>query len=590
MCALVLITAPLSAGAAGDVVTAMIAKSASVGAGEDASFEIGLTSNDGALWPAASVVVAVDVLAADGSTIASGRVQSVEDVAPNRTTFAFVNVKLPALATGVYEARGVVLHGGGLAGISDLIGIAVGTLVAQPAAPAQSAGLRGQLASNEIFGAHGTQSGSFALTGKYGGDRNFQADLGISTAPGAQRPVATIQTLGSVTQIGTFAPSFDPLVFSGASGTGINFKRVWRNGRSISLANVSGAHATANPFTLDALSYSVPGRAGSIAFTIGDERIEGPVPFGAATFMRSGTLAGVVFDHPADARGMSFALRYGVVNYLDEVAGVRRTDRALEGLLGFKIARSAWTLDLVRAGPYFPNLSAPGVTPDRETDSLQGTIPVGNVVLTLGVNAARDALPGSQSTQQTHSLSENIGLAIPLRNRDALSFNLSNATQHRNALESLAGANDSTSISYSARRGSTDYVFAIASSNQRDNFGNLQHTTQDSITVGRSFGALRIGTGANFTGNYAADAGRTALLQAFNGSATWTRGSFNLTTQLNRSTSLPFLGQAPVPQTSLNYGLSFKPFKTGPSLSASMTQNHSTVSSSTGSLNLSRQF
>ena len=240
----------------------------------------------------------------------------------------------------------------------------------------------------------------------------------------------------------------------------MNFKRVWAGNRTLSLATVSGAHATSNPFTLSALSYGVPTRAGLLSLTVGDERVDGPVPYGVASFMRSGTLAGLSLFQSADARGFSYGLRYGLVSYDDAISGARRTDRAVEGLVGFRIRRSSWSFDMQRVGPYFPNLSAPGISPDRETESLQGSIPVGAVALTLGVTGSRDALPGSPSLQKTHTWSENAGISVPLRNGDALAVTLSNSTDHRYAIESLASGNDNTAVSYTARRGATTYAFS----------------------------------------------------------------------------------------------------------------------------------
>ena len=591
MCALLAFAAPQPAFAGDPVVTAIIATAATVPAGETASFQIGITSTDGTTWPAASVSVTVDVLAPDGSIVASSApAQPGGEIASGQTTFGFADVKLPAQASGAYNARAVVLHNGARAGVSDFVGLAVGTVVAQAPPPGQAAPFSGQIASNEIFAARSAQSGAFAFTGKYAGDRAFDANLGLSTSPGAQRPVATIHTLGSITQIGTFSPSFDPLVFSGAGGTGIGFKRVWADNRSLSLATISGAHATLNPFSLQAVSYAVPFGAGMLAATVGTERVDGDIPFGLASFMRSGTLAGLVFTHPADRNGFSYGWRYGIVSYDDAISGTRRTDRAVEGQIGFPIRRSAWTIDIVRAGPYFPNLSAPGITPDRETESLQGTIPLGAVSLTLGVNGSRDALPGSPSSQKTHVWSENAGFAVPFKNGDQVSINLSNSTQHRQAIESLASASDNTSISYTARRGDTTYAFTVGGANQRDNAGNLQHTVQDTLTVGRTFGRLQLGAGVSFTGNHAAAMSGTSLLQAINTSASWSVGPWSLSSQFNRSNTLPFLGTAPVPTTGINYGIAFKPAKSRTSLSATMTQNHGGFSSSTGSLNVARQF
>jgi hypothetical protein len=584
--------APAAAPAAGSPVAAFVAKNAAVDAGAKATFELGVTSTDATTWPRSTVVLVVDIFAPDGTNVASsGAVSPPADVAPGKSTFAFIDVPLPAQLSGAYTARATVVHAGAVAGEGDPVAIAVATLVAAAPPPGGGSAYSGQFTSNDTFAARSAQAGTFALTGKYGADRSFQANFGLSSTPGQQQPVFTVQTTGSITQIGTFSPSLDPLVFAGATGSGAGFKRVWPGSRILSVASISGAHATANPYSMDAVSYAFPVGPGIFTVTYGDERVEGDVPYGLPFFLRSGTLTGFTYQHPSDAHRFSYGLRYGLVNYEDAVAGVRRTDRALEAQLGFAIRKSSWTLDVARTGPYFPNLAAPGVTPDRESESLQGSIPVGVVALNVGITGYRDALPGSPSEQKTHFYTENVGLSVPLRNGDALALTVSNATQHREAIDALASGNDNSSLSYTARRGSTSYAFTLGSANQRDSTGNLQHTVLDGLTVTRAFGPyFSLATGVNFTGNHASAMSGTSVLQAFAASATYTRGDFSLSSALNRSNVLPYLGIAPVPTTALNYGLSYRPAKSHTSLSATITQNSGAFASSNGSLNLSRQL
>lgn len=584
---------PAAARAADPAVTAFVAKTPAIAAGAPATFQVGVTDVDPTPWPAASVTVVVDLLAADGSVAATGSIAAPEDVLPNRTTFAFVDVAVPAQLSGTFAARATVRHGETIVGTSDSLALAIGTVAAQPVAPEAAAPYSGQFASNEAVGAQTAQSGTVSFTGKYGGDKSFTTSFGLSTTPGQQKPLVNVQTAGTITQIGTFSPAFDPLVFTGASGSGLSFKRVWSDTRSLSFATISGAHATANPFTLDAVSYAIPFLSGSLSFTVGDERVDGDVPLGLPFFMRNGTLAGLVYQRPANARGFSYGFRYGLVNYFDEIAGIHRTDRAFEGSVGFAIRRSSWTLDYVRAGPYFPNLSAPGITPDRESESLQGTIPVGVLSFTVGVNGYRDAISGSPSQQSTHYYTENVGVSVPLRNGDAISLNVSNAAQHRWAVEdSIASGNDNTSLTYTARRGPTTYAFSIGSANQRDSSGSLQHTIQDSVTITHAFGQFfQLSAGANFTGNHAASESGTSQLQAFTSTASYTRGAFTLSTSLNRSNTIPYLGIMGPPTTAMNYGLTLKPRGSPASVSATISQNHGLgPSSSSGSLNFSRQI
>ncbi|MBV9440770.1 MAG: hypothetical protein JOZ24_12340 [Candidatus Eremiobacteraeota bacterium] len=583
---------PVGARAADPVVTAFVAKTAEIAAGATATFQVGVTDTDAAPWTAASVTVVVDLLGADGSVVASANAAAPEDVLPNHTTFAFVDLAIPAQLSGTYTARATVRHDTAVVGTSDPLAVALGTLVAQPSTPNATAPYSGQFASNDVLGAQTAQSGTLSFTGKYGGDKSFTTSFGLSTTPGQQKPLVTLQTQGSVTQVGTFAPAFDPLVFTGVTGSGLSFKRAWGENHWLSLATISGAQATPNPFTMDAIAYAIPFLGGSLGFTLGDERVQGDIPAGVPFFMRFGTLAGLVYVRPADSRGRSFGFRYGLINYFDEISGVQRTDRAFEATLGFAIRRSSWTLDFVRAGPYFPNLSAPGVTPDRESESLQGTIPVGALSFTLGISGYRDALAGSPAQQNTHFYTENVGISAPLRNGDSISLNLTNAIQHRYAIESLASGNDNTALTYTAKRGATTYAFSIGSANQRDSTGNLQHTIQDGVTVTRQFGQFfQLSAGANFTGNHASSPNSTSLLQAFTTTASYTRGAFTISSSVNRSNTIPYLGIMGPPNTAINYGLTLKPRGSPASISATVTQNHSAgPSSSTGSLNFSRQI
>ena len=197
---------PQTVRAADSVVTAIITTTPAVQAAEAATFQVGLTSNDGQTWPAASVTIAIQLAATDGTIAATfADVPSADDVMPNRTTPTFVTVQLPARLAGAYSARATVKHGGVLVDVSDVTGLVVGATIAQPSSgPARASAFTGQLASNAVFAARSAQSGTFAFTGKYGGDRSFQTNVGLSTTPGAQRPVATIQTAGTITQLGSF--------------------------------------------------------------------------------------------------------------------------------------------------------------------------------------------------------------------------------------------------------------------------------------------------------------------------------------------------------------------------------------------------
>jgi hypothetical protein len=109
--------------------------------------------------------------------------------------------------------------------------------------------------------------------------------------------------------------------------------------------------------------------------------------------------------------------------------------------------------------------------------------------------------------------------------------------------------------------------------------------------VTRVFGPyFTFSTGLNLSGNHASTMSGTSLLQALVSSASWTRGDWSVSSSLNRSTTIPYLGTTPTPTTALNYGVVYKPHNARTALNATITQNYGAASSSTSSLNLTRQF
>ena len=84
------------------------------------SFEAGVTSNDGAPWPANTALTSVEILDSDGRVVQSSPpVAAADEIRPNETTFVFVQMTLaPSLPAGTYRARAAVRHNGAIVDMS----------------------------------------------------------------------------------------------------------------------------------------------------------------------------------------------------------------------------------------------------------------------------------------------------------------------------------------------------------------------------------------------------------------------------------------------------------------------------------------
>jgi hypothetical protein len=323
---------------------------------------------------------------------------------------------------------------------------------------------------------------------------------------------------------------------------------------------------------------------------MGFAQVDGPSQ-GIVADLNDGTFAAISFARaPSDRLPFGYTVRYSAIRY-DDKSGEQRFDRALEAGLAFKTGRVGWTLDVLRAGPYYPTITAPGLSSDRQTERIAATIPIrSDLSATVAMNGYRDALPGSVSLQTTHFWTESLTLTKSLRNGDSLSLNLVGSTQHQAGATDLASATDTSNITYNAKRGPYSFQFTLGGNNQRDNTGNLQHTTQDGITITRTLIAgLSLSTGVNFTKNAANDPSGTSAFTASNVTLGWTRGPITISSSVVNTRSRPFLGPAPADTTGESVGITFKMQKTT-ALQATLTNNHSTATTSTGALNVTRQF
>ncbi|HEV3087217.1 MAG TPA: hypothetical protein VGX96_08340 [Candidatus Elarobacter sp.] len=577
------------AGSGDAAITAIVNTTPAAAAGGTVTFQVGLTA-PAAAWTPGSYHLAAELHGENDALVASSKPVSGAPVERGRTTMLFVDLALPQDGTGTYRAVLVVDHDGAVVERSEPQPVVVGGLAPSQSSAAAPAHLGGNLATNANFASSDSRSALLTLTGKYGANQSFTTTGALSTTPGGSRPVIGIQTATTLTQLGTFAPSLDPLALDGVTGSGVGFRKSWGAVRAVQLAYVSGGHATANPYSIEALSYALPAAGGKLTFTMGLAQVDGPAQ-GIVADLNSGSFAAISFARaPSERLPFGYTLRYSAIRY-DDKTGEQRFDRALEAGVAFKTGRVGWTLDMLRAGPYYPTITAPGISSDRQTERIAATIPLrSDVSATVAMNGYRDALPGSASLQTTHFWTESLTLTKSLRNGDSLSVNLVGATQHQAGATDLASASDTSNITYNARRGPYSFQLTLGGNNQRDNTGNLQHTSQDGITVARTLIAgLSLSAGVNFTKNVASDPSGTSSLTASNVTLGWTRGPLTLSSSIVNSRSRPFLGLAPADTTGESIGISLKMHKTT-ALQATLTNNRSAATTTTGALNVTRQF
>jgi hypothetical protein len=276
----------------------------------------------------------------------------------------------------------------------------------------------------------------------------------------------------------------------------------------------------------------------------------------------------------------------------DDINDVDEMGDVLDLALGFKINKAQFAFTYERATPYFANASAPGVTPDRESETAAVTLPLGVLQVTLSANAYRDDLPDSTLLQTTHFVTENIGITDPLKNGDTLSFQAVNGVQHQTGdpVAPFSG-NDGTTFAYTTKRGPYAIQLSLAGTETRDNIGDLVHVITDGVTVSRApFAGLTISGGFNLNVNDANAAAQTTLGDSTTGSVSYVRGELTLSTQVNYSFSHPYIGLSTPPTITYNYGLSLKPNRSPYSISLSVSENIGAVNTSVGALSLNRQF
>ncbi len=556
------------------------------------------------VWAAKSYSARVQLRDAVGSVLAdSAEVVGNSATAAGQFVVLPVTVVVPDATSGPLSVRATVTHAGAIVGDDTSTSIVVGAVVPESLAPEVGAApgstppvarpktLTADINATSNYGKTPSQQSNYTVGAKFTGDRSLTSTFGLATTIGAPKPIVGYQTSQTLTQVGTFSPSFDSGVLSGPSGTGFTYKDTI-GARSVQLAFLSGAHATQNPFTIAAINTGTDILGGTLTLTGGNVWVTGAANPGSDFFLRNGMFAGLQFAKKPNAANFSYSLRYGVIDYLDDVIKRHRTDRVFQASSIFTISKVGFMVDIVRAGPYFPTLTAPGITPDREAATLTATVLVGKVNLTGSLITNRDALNGSFLTQKTHFWTESIGADYALRNGDSIGLKLSNAIQHQDGSQVAYNGNDNTGITYNLRRGVYGLAFTVASTTTRSSTGILTHTIQDGVSVTRTVGeGFSINGALNTTNALANQNAATSFLNAVNGGVGWTRGPVTLSTSLSRSLSRPGYGVSDPAALSINYGVAVKPFPSLPyAISITAAQAHGASASTVGALNLSRSL
>lgn len=579
-------------------------------AGDTLVVQIAVAPTDG-VWAAGSYAGHVQLRSVDGAVLAeSADVAGGSATAAGQIVSLFVPIAIPQNASGPLVVRATVAHGGGVVGDDARSSIVVGAVqqgqvaapdaTAAPTAPAGSGAppprerqkkFTADINTTSNYAATQAQQAGITIGAKFNDDRSFTSTFGLSTQLGEQKPLLGYQTKDSLTQVGTFSPTYDSGVLSGPSGTGFTYKRPF-DGNVVQIAFLSGQHDTPNPFTIAALNATRNLGFGLVSVTVGEVYVTGDATPNAAYFLREGTFVGLQYTRPPNSANFGYSFRYGLIDYQDDVIGRHRADRVLEETTTFTLLRIGFTFDAVRAGPYFPSLTAPGITPDRESISLGGTVPVGKVNLTAGINEYRAGLNGSPLTQNTHFWTESLGADYTLHDGDTLGVKVSNAIQHQDGSQIAYNGNDNTGVTYNLRRGLYGVQLSLGSANQRSSTGTLSHTIQDGVTVTRTVGTgLSVNAGYNTTDALANQATGVSFLDALSAGFGYTTGPATYSASINKSLTRPGSGIAAPPSLAVNYGVALKPFPKVPySLSVTAAQAHGGSASTTGALNIARSL
>jgi hypothetical protein len=575
-------------------------------AGQHVQFQVALIASDADGLRAGDYSVRVELRNADGAQIAaSGDVSGTENVTSDKGAVVIVPVDLPPGISGNVQLQAILLQAGAVAGRSEPQTIVIGGLALAPAAPAAAAAqpnafsLTGNMTANENV-AQGPlgQSGMLSLDGKVNENLSFSASGGVTSSNGGNKPVFTIKTKTSQLEFGTFAPSFDPMVFDGPSGLATSYRFAIDDKHVVQTAYVLGAQGTLNPFDVGAVNFLHPiGRSSSIAATLGIFKVKGEFnPLSGEPLPDTGEFFGLTLQREASGSVFGWGLHYGLQGYRDK-AGVSRAGNAFNATGNLTTGKAAWTFDYRRTSPNYMNLFAGGVTPDRESVKLNVSVPLGTLTSSFGVSTDDDNLPGASLAQSSRAFSENLSLTLPFKNGDSLAYSFNGSTTHLGAnlvvsptAVNSASAGDGQNITYNAKRGDYTFSYTLGYTNQRDNQNNLQHVSTDGITVSRAVSkGLTFTTNVSLNTNVAANSASSNSGIAGTLGLGYVAGPVELSGSFGTSRSRPYLGLRPPDTSTMNLGLKLAQTKNF-TIQGGFTQSAGAQTTQSGSINVTQKI
>ncbi len=568
-------------------------------------FQVALLASDAKGLAANAYSIRVELRDATGAQVAtSADIAGASDASTDRAAVVIVPLDVPRGLTGTLTAQAVLSVANAVVDRSEAQTLVVDGVALAPSADAArpaaaSFHLNGTLtgtgnASGSIFG----RSSTLSLDGG-AGDASFATSGGISSSGGANKPLFSFRTKQSQTQVGTFAPSFDPLVFDGPSGLAVAYKDAPDDKHSLSATYVLGARGSVNPFEAQAVGFSTMlDRSTSFEATIAHLQVDGAGdPLASEPLPDRGTSLGFGFTRDAGTSIFGYAFHYGIAAYRDK-AGDDLAGSAFTANAALRLGKSAWTFDYRRASPNYLTLLAPGVTRDRESAKLDISLPVYKAITsTIGIETDDDDLPGASLAQRSRTFAENFGLNVPLANGDQLTYALNGSSAHLGAnlavsatAQNSASAGDGQNIGYSTQRGPFNFGYTLGYTNQRDDKGSLQHTTQNTLTVARAaVHGLSISTSLTLNTAVANDVASSTSGVSANVALGYVLGPLELTSSIATSRTRPFVGIRPADSANLSLGAKLMQYKNF-TLQAGFTQSTSGATTQTGTINVTQKF
>ena len=575
-------------------------------AGQRIELQVALLGTDSGGLRAGHYSVHVELRNGDGAQIGSSdALAGGADVTTDRAVVVVVPLDLPQGIIGTVQVQAVLSEDGSVVDRSDPQTLAVGALALAPAAqPAAAPGapspfsLSGTLTGNgdSASGQLG-QSSMLSLDGKLG-DMSFAGGGGVTTSTGGNKPLLSFRTKQAQTQLGTFAPSFDPMVFDGPSGLAVSYRAAPDDKHALQAAFVLGAAGSANPFQVGAANVAtLIGRATTLTATAGAYKVDGDAnALSAEPIPDNGTFFGLALGRDAGSSTFGYMLRYGLEAYRDKL-GRSLSGGAFAATANLTVKKTAWTFDYRRTTPNYANLLAPGVTPDRETAKLNVSVPFGVVTSSFGIQTDADDLPGASLAQSSRAVTENLSLNLPFKNGDSLGYTFNGSTSHLGAdllvsatAQNVANAGDSQNVTYNMKRGDYTFGYTLGYTNQRDNSGNLQHVTQDGITVSRAAAkGLTFSTSVSLNTSVAANVASSTSGLAANVALGYVLGPMELSGSVATSRNRPYLGLRPPDASTLNLGMKFAQTK-NLTVQGGFTQSSSGPTTQAGTINVTQKF